>query len=263
MPNSKKKAPRVNYKVIVVAVLLIAVLVTTGLMGSFYAKYVHKANTGANVTSGDFKFQSDYLTDAATVPTYHIYGSSVAIKLQNHDGLNYTDSEIKYSLALSDTTNFSSTVTGDQTLAGGQQSTTTLTLTSQNDTVKTVTVTATASAPYAKTIKAIFEFHAPTTTAYSIADNGTHVEVNLYTGGTLPAGGITITYPTDTLVPDRTNDLIAGNTTGSITLTGLTAQAQYTFIFFKYDAEAIAYTPQTTTELPANNTIAITRSTTP
>lgn len=227
-----------------IAIILAVVLVTVTLIGGTYARYVYEKNTATNASASEFKFQSDYLKEDST-PYYHVYGDTVAITLQNNDGLNYTNVDITYAVSLTtdetDTTpmaNEKFSVTGKDSLKGGEKNSVTLSLKCLAD-VKKVTVNVAASAPYTKTLKATFQFHDPSESNYSITEEDTYVEVNLYTGAGIPKGGIKISHTGKALVADKTNANIdfTKSDENTTVLKDLVPQAHYQFIFFKTGAE--------------------------
>lgn len=241
-----------------IAIILAVVLVTVTLIGGTYARYVYEKNTATNASASEFKFQSDYLKEDNSTPYYHVYGDTVAITLQNNDGLNYTNVDITYEVSL--TTDETGTtpmaddkfsVAGNGSLKGGELTSVTLSLKRLAD-VKKVTVNVAASAPYTKTLKATFEFHDPSESNYSITEEDTYVEVNLYTGAGIPTGGIKISHTGADLVADKTNaniDFKSSNVDTTV-LTGLVPQAHYQFIFFKTGAEDTNLYTDTEGQLP-------------
>ncbi len=182
--------------------------------------------------SKPFAFRSDFLTDAETVPTYKVYGTTVDFVLFNYDDLTETEGTgVSYTLSVSGNATLDS---ASHTFTEGAKGTKKHTLTYGGTADGSVTITATetaASQPH--TLGATFEFIVQEpATYYSVTDHGNYIVLELFIGETVPE--ITVQYG-DTLLPDNTNDFMSGWLTVDAQgrLTGMVPHAHYELVFYK------------------------------
>ncbi len=204
--------------VFVLCILVAAVALT----GTVLAKYITSNKAQELASARDFRFESNYLTEAGG--TYPVYGDSVDITLMNTDGLTTAADDVTYSITI--TAGSGTLDRNSGTIAKGGNNTNTHTLTVA--TPETVTVTATSTSPYAKTITATFVFAAQEA-SYTVTNHERYVQIDIYTADAV--SGITVNG-TSGLTPDATNPDFSGSNIGP-----LNADSHYTFVYFKNAAK--------------------------
>lgn len=213
--KKKKRDHRLSAVLVIIGILLLSGSAVT------FSRYVLQREEGQIATAADFYFESDYLKEGGAA--YTVYTGSVNIRVANHDGLNATGADISYTIGEKGSAE-------PRTLKGGAQSSDEYDLSGAAG--ETKTIFAAAASPYQKTLSASFTFQDPgESTVYRITDQGYYLVLDLYIGAKVQ--DITIVYGAD-LVPDSTNELMAGWTSGeSGTLSGLSPHAHYSLVFFE------------------------------
>lgn len=232
---------------------------------SFYtissASYIYSAimKTYIATAEGNFYFTSDLLTDAPTVPTYHLTHdwatapeANISFDLRNYENqLNISDRAIVYTSAASAS---GSSINGTIALNGsaGQSQSVNLTVPApaNPNAPLEVMVTATSTSPYTKTLQG--RFIISPAVSYEVAENtGSSVatlEITLSPSAQL-ARAVTITWQ-EGAAPDMTNPIVINATSIDLANKTLTASlntaAIYDLVFFK-DSPAGNYTSVTAT----------------
>lgn len=237
-----------KFKVLVTAVALCILSFGAGT----FASYVYSAimKTYVVTAEGDFYFTSDLLTDAATVPVYHVTHdwltpAVISFKLKNYENqLNISDRQITFSAAASP----GSSVNGEiDPGPAGQIKTVSLTVPvpANPGAPQEVLVTATSDYPIAKTLKARFIISPAVSCTVDENANSPVAGLTITLAPSAePARPVAITWQ-EGAAPDMTN-LIVRNAT-SIDLanktltTSLNTAASCELIFFK-DSPADNYT---------------------
>lgn len=240
----------------------IFIIIATALsILSFYtissASYIYSAimKTYIATAEGDFYFTSDLLTDAPTIPTYHIThdwatAAPISFELRNYENqLNISDQAIIYTAAASAS---GSSINGTINPGGLESQSVNLTVPvpANPNAPLEVMVTATSTYPYAKTLQG--RFIISPAVSYAVAENtGSPVatlEITLSPSEQL-ARAVTITWQSGA-APDMTNPTVLNVTSIDLANKTLTASlntaAIYELVFFK-DSPAGNYTSVTVT----------------
>ena len=232
--------------------LLLAIISIAGLSSWTLSKYTVQVEKDKVVVPTDFFFLSDYLKEAdasGVIPTYNVYTSSIDIRISNNDVVNITDEDITFTIAAKDDSdgpgNFevfnkdgaTVSATDDSYNIGSTENYYTCKL--KADIGDTITLTATSSSPYKKTIQAKFVFkETGDINYYEVEDKTNYSILKLYMGNTVK--DINITYNSNELAPDNTNDIMkdwkddSGSTvTKTIPAASLEPNSFYSFIFYE------------------------------
>ncbi len=224
LTKQKKRVPPAAWICLTLAVLLVGT-------GAVFAKYRMEMKKQAEMIAANFHISSDYL-EAGTTPTYQLADRTpFEIRVYNYEKENVAQISqvpMKYTVTVSGGTVDQSAGSFEK---NGQPQTDTLTIT---PTAENVTVTVTTTSPYEKTLSATFQFTAaaaPEMTLKRIADNGDYYLLTIYSNQ--KTGDMTLDWP-ETLIPDRTNEIMEGwnGTSGAITLA---PYHTYELIFFNPD----------------------------
>jgi hypothetical protein len=236
-----------------IAAVAIAALLLCSFFTATQASYIYSAvmKTYIATARGDFYFNSDLLTDAATVPVYNIThdwntGATISFELRNYENqLNVSDSQIKYTASVSPAGDSESGTINP--VPGGQAQTVNLLVPVPEDTGAPleVLVTATSSYPFEKTLKGRFIISpAVTFTMPGNEDSPVAVLKITLAPDTQAARPVAITWPAGA-APDMTNPIVLNATSMDLenrTLTtSLNTAALYELVFFK-DSPAANYT---------------------
>lgn len=221
-------------KKITVAVIsaISALTLMLGIVPSL-AKYVTEHGKQSEVVSDNFYFTSDYLSESA-IPEHKIYGDSVSFEIRNYiDSLRVNASDIVYTVDASGGTLSSN----GGTLTGKTNDSDKITLTySGEEAEKEITVTVTSSSPYVKVLQAKFVFTKPVL-RYEITDSSGSYYAELYIHTANVEKTVTISWDTEELLIDETNDYVFGNLTADKKSASVTIPAHTTvkIAFFKND----------------------------
>ena len=228
-------------KKITVAVISVVLALTSILcFVPSLAKYITTQGKQSELVSDHFYFSSDYLRSDDT-PEYEIYGSSVTFELRNYaDSLRINETDIAYTATSTDGTISPST----GTLTGGALRSSNATLSysfSGDEQRKEITVSVTGTGGYTETLQAKFIFIRPTGgLKYYIEDSvgSNYAVLYIYTADADMAAELS--WNTDELLIDETNDYVFGRVTndlllhtGSATTKNIVVGTTAKIVFFK------------------------------
>jgi hypothetical protein len=244
---------RKRFTVIAIAA---ALLICSSYPFSFYpfslASYIQSAvmNSYIATAEGDFYFTSDFLTDASSVPTYHIThnwntDATISFKLKNYENLlNISDRQIAYTATASPGSSIAGAI--DPSGLVGQSQTVNLTVPVPANTSAPleVLVTATSTSPFAKTLQG--RFIISSALSFEVAENTGSPVATLKV--TLPQSSeltqaVAITWQ-EGAAPDMTNPIVINGTIDLVNrtiTTTLNTAAVCELVFFK-DSAAVNYT---------------------
>lgn len=214
---------------IIIALLVAAVVLATGIGALTYtfALYKTQSDETAVANAKDFRFGSDYLTDAVPAPEYDVYTTPFTVNIYNFENGNRSAVDIGYTVQVIN----GSCDKSSGTLPATADTTETLTITPSGEGDVVVTVT---SSPYEKVISAVFNIAEQTTaTNYSYTDNGDYGTLVINTGltGSVPAS---IEWDSAKLAPDSTNPLMGTSPASPFTFSpALSPNSTYTINFFE------------------------------
>lgn len=228
-------------KKITVAVISAALAMTVMLcFAPSIAKYITTQGMQSEIDSDHFYFSSNYLRSDDT-PVYEIFGSSITFELRNYvDSLRINETDITYTATSTDGT--ISSPTGTLTAGALRSSTVTLSYSfSGDEQQKDITVSVTGTGDYTETLQAKFIFIKPTSNLkYEIKDSvgSNYAVLYLYTGDADMTAELS--WHTDKLLIDETNDYVFGRVTndlalhtGTATIQNIVAGTTAKIVFFK------------------------------
>ncbi|MDD3653783.1 MAG: hypothetical protein PHO01_06315 [Desulfotomaculaceae bacterium] len=257
--EQKFEMSRQSYKQKFVITILIAALLLLSFSTSSFASYIYSAVMRSYIATaeGDFYFTSDLLTDAPTVPTYHVThdwttAATISFQLRNYeDQLNVSEKQIIYNATASASgSSVNGTINPAGTVGQGQAVNLTVPVPANPHAPLEVTVTATSTYPYAKTLRG--RFIISPAVSYEVAENTGSPVATLKVTLAQSAGltrPVTISWQAGA-APDMTSPIVIN--AASIDLvnrtltTFLNTAAIYELVFFK-DNPAGNYTSVTAT----------------
>lgn len=194
----------VKYGLVALAILL---LMTGGLL----AKYMTEQSKAAQMVSAQFHISSDYLEEEKEKASYDIYDwtDGFEIRLFNYEKENVallSAEDVKYSVSLSDTSNWTYSDTAQGVLAkSAEKEEQVIQIKPQRNAKEgsQVTVTVTTTAPFKKTLSATFTMKGQNQPSYQLKDQGDGT-VQLTIQSNLYEGTVTVKW-TDQVSPDNTN----------------------------------------------------------
>jgi len=239
----------------VIAAVLLLLLFYTGSLASYVYSIVMK--TYIATAEGGFYFTSDLLTDATTVPAYHIThdwntAATISFDLRNYENqLNISDREIAYTAVASPAgSSINGTIEPGGPAGQRQQVNLTVPVPANTNAPLEVMVTATSTYPYTKTLQG--RFIILPAVSFDVADNAGSPVATLSLTLSRSAQftrAVTITWQ-DGAVPDMTNPIVLNASSIDLANKTLTASlntaATHELVFFK-DNTAINYTSITAT----------------
>lgn len=227
------------------ATLCVLTVLALLLSGGAYtlARYIQETRKDGLAVAKPFYFSSDKLEEE---PQYYQLdstgGTSVEIQFQlrNYvDKLRCTDENFscQYQVTAEDGTVLDS---GTRSFTGGTQKDEQISVTADSTYFagdKRVTVTASTQSPYQKTISAQFGFaKGQEQLQWSVSQQGGAMVLEIGGGA---GNSVTVSWP-DTLVPDRSNSVLAGADATSVTFQ-IESGVRYALAFLKTDP-TISYT---------------------
>lgn len=205
-----------------------------------FAKYITTQGRQSELDSDHFYFSSDYLRSDDT-PVYEILGNSITFELRNYvDSLRINGTDITYEAT--STAGTISPSTG--TLTGGTDTSANVTLSysfSGDEQQKEISVSVTGTGDYTETLQAKFIFIRSTSNLqYYIEDSAGSNYATLYICAVETDTAAVLSWNTDKLLIDETNDYVFGRVTndsslhtGSATTRNIVAGAIAKIVFFK------------------------------
>ena len=227
-------------KITVAVISAVSVLAIILCFAPSFAKYITTQGRQSELDSDHFYFSSDYLRSDDT-PVYEILGNSITFVIRNYvDSLRINGTDITYE-AMS-TAGTISTSTG--TLTGGTDSSANVTLSysfSGDEQQKEISVSVTGTGDYTETLQAKFIFIRSTSTLqYYIEDSAGSNYATLYICAVEADTAAVLSWNTDKLLIDETNDYVFGRVTndsslhtGSAATRNIVAGAIAKIVFFK------------------------------
>lgn len=222
-----------------ITTILAIFLIVSLCAATAYALYAGADESVHLLRSSSFYFESDFLSDS-DIPVYYISNfktstSKITFSLQNYmDELNVSETDISYSVS-TDNENITAQ-TGTITVNGSTPVSQTVEISVPaacfTNGEATIRVTVTSTAPYTKTIEAIFvlqEYEGDIN--YTVVDSVGSNTLQLTITTALESGEVIIYYPSGTL-PDNTDKLLYDITSTSCKYSA-SSNAQNTFVFFK------------------------------
>lgn len=228
--------------------LIIATLVLVSIVGVVaLAKYVYQRNKIGTVKAKAFYFTSNLLEDASqdTITTYKLAPGTetIAFTLGNHaDELRYSDVDINYKIYINDEelenvdyTTLSRQNKNDATI----EIDTTDFVAGNTYTIKAVGYSGEYGAiSYHKTLSADFVIQSDETGIYKWLDtsNSEYVLLTVWSQG--QAGNVTITFPSENVIPDNTDNImrnvstVDGNFTDKVSFSGNQNYSSHVYRFF-------------------------------
>lgn len=227
-------------KITVAVISAVSVLAIILCFAPSFAKYITTQGRQSELDSDHFYFSSDYLRSDDT-PVYEILGNSITFELRNYvDSLRINGTDITYKAT--STAGTISTSTG--TLTGGTDTSANVTLSysfSGDEQQKEISVSVTGTGDYTETLQAKFIFIRSTSNLqYYIEDSAGSNYATLYICAVEADTAAVLSWDTDELLIDETNDYVFGRVTndsslhtGSATTRNIVAGAIAKIVFFK------------------------------
>lgn len=210
-------------KITVAIISVVSALAIILCFAPSLAKYITTQGKQSKLDSDHFYFSSDYLRSDDT-PVYEIFGSSITFELRNYaDGLRINGTDITY-----EATSTAGTIsTSEGTLTGGTLGSANITLSysfSGDEQQKEITVSVTGKGDYTETLQAKFIFIKPTSNLkYEIKDSVGSNYAELYIYAADEDKTAELSWNTDELLIDETNDYVFGRITNNPSPTQSTA----------------------------------------
>ena len=226
-------------KITVAVISAVSVLAIILCFAPSFAKYITIQGRQSELDSDHFYFSSDYLRSDDT-PVYEILGNSITFELRNYvDSLRINGTDITYKAT--STAGTISPSTG--TLRGGTD-TSNVTLSynfSDDEQQKEIFVSVTGTGDYTETLQATFIFIKPTSNLkYEIKDSVGNNYAELYIYAANADMTADLSWNTDELLIDETNDYVFGRVTndsllhtGTATTKSIVAGTTAKIVFFK------------------------------
>ena len=226
-------------KITVAVISAVSVLAIILCFAPSFAKYITTQGRQSELDSDHFYFSSDYLRSDDT-PVYEILGNSITFELRNYvDSLRINGTDITYKAT--STAGTISPSTG--TLRGGTD-TSNVTLSynfSDDKKKKEISVSVTGTGDYTETLQATFIFIKPTSNLkYEIKDSVGNNYAELYIYAANADMTADLSWNTDELLIDETNDYVFGRVTndsllhtGTATTKSIVAGTTAKIVFFK------------------------------
>ena len=208
----KKRAKKLNQKVLACRILVIVVLLLSCLTSGILAKYAVEREKGVFVGAANFYFRSDLLKEEE--PTYMLNAGTDTIEfvLYNYaDSLRISEVDIQCSVTASNgLTVQMQGADGDQMAKNAHSQIRVIVSGFKNG--NTYTVKATGTGGFVQVLSATFTVREYDTGFYKYVDtsNEGYVTLNVLTGNT--SGTVTFDIPTG-LIPDRRDELLENVTT--------------------------------------------------
>lgn len=227
-------------KIIISVVSIITLLSLVLVIVPSIAKYVKEQGNQSKLDSEKFYFTSNYLV-SDEIPEYEIFGNSVTFEIRNYmDNLRINDNDINFVV---ETTDGVVSITSGTLLKDNKNKTEiSLTYAFQGDeTQKEINISVIGTGQYTKTLKAKFIFIKPVQLIkYYIEDSSGSNYAVLYISSAQTDMIAYLTWDTDKLIIDETNDYVYGNITydgethtGSVTTKTIAANTTAKIVFFK------------------------------
>lgn len=227
-------------KIIISVVVIVLVLSLIVVIVPSIAKYVKEQGSQSKLDSKEFYFTSNYL-DSEEIIVYEIFGNSVTFEIRNYiDNLRINDNDINFVVDSSD--GVVSISNGVLTKDNKNKVEISLTYNFlEDETQKEITVSVIGSAQYTKTLKAKFVFIKPVQLIkYYIEDSSGRNYAVLYVSSAQTDMTANLTWDTDKLIIDDTNDYVYGSVsydaethTGRVTTKTIAANTTAKIVFFK------------------------------
>lgn len=223
--------------IIIIGTILLIALGT--IIVPTVAKYIKEQGKQSELESGNFYFTSDYL-DAGEMPTYEIFGNSVTFEIRNYvDSLRINDTNIDYTV--STTEGIISNSSGTLEKSSQNISKITLSYLFGEEEQKEIIVSVIGTGKYTKTLKAKFIFIKPIQLIkYYIEDSIGSNYLVVYISSAQTDMIAELSWNTDQLIIDETNDYVFGNVSydvlehiGTVTTKTIAANTTAKIIFFK------------------------------
>lgn len=228
-------------KKMTVAVISAVLVLTAALcIVPALAKYITRQGKQSELVSDSFYFTSDYLR-ADETPEYTVIGDSITFEIRNYaDSLRINGSDIPYTVAA----DAGSLDRSGGTLTGGTVGSDSITLShsfSGAEEQKEITVSVIGTGDYTETLQAKFIFIRPTEgLKYEVKDSAGSNYAVLYIYATDADRTAELSWNTDELLIDETNDYVFGGVTnnlslhtGSATTKTIVAGTAAKIVFFK------------------------------
>ncbi len=228
-----------------VVLICAAALSVSAVGGVVYAKYIIERNKYATVTSPDFYFESDILTESGGLYYINSMTKSVTVTLKNSaDDLRVSAKDVYYTVS----------VTGGATLnkesgtfAASALSSDTVTVSNLEE-GKTYTLEATGYTKngeeigFSKTLSISIEVEESSAKVYKYLDvsGGNYVVLTVWTKNL--AGDVTVAFPTG-LIPDNTNpgmENVQLNARSFTDANKLGVYSSHTYRFFKSNSLSVS-----------------------
>lgn len=194
-------------------VLMAVIVIATLVVGGIYAKYVAEHQTTGQVSSPDFYFTSDVLTETASTYTLNAGAggtTSLSFELRNYaDALRFSDKAIAFSVEVAPSDGVTVTVNGvaadNGTLASNPSagSSASVTVSGLKNGV-TYRITATGNAGFVRTLSADIEVRADEKGIYKHLDTSDPAYLLLTVWTKNLQGDVSIAFP-DGLIPDNSD----------------------------------------------------------
>ena len=227
-------------KITVAVISAVSVLTIMLCFAPSFAKYITTQGRQSELDSDHFYFSSDYLRSDDT-PVYEILGNSITFELRNYvDSLRINGTDITY-----EATSPAGTIsTSTGTLKGGTGRSANVTLSysfSDDEQQKEIFVSVTGTGDYTETLQATFIFIKPTSNLkYEIKDSVGNNYAELYIYAANADMTADLSWNTDELLIDETNDYVFGRVTndsllhtGTATTKSIVAGTKAKIVFFK------------------------------
>jgi len=212
MENNKNATKRTTSEYIRTFVYVLAIILLLLIIGSVLSKYVYNNRGQSLVTSHEFYFTSDYLTEENEEYILSPDTKEIEFTLRNHeDNLRYSSDKIEYKVLVN------GTEMDCGSLEANKKSSDRVTINDLKN-GETYEITATGSAGFKKTLKATFRVLAKNEKVYKSVEN-TDEYVLLTVWAESLSGDLTVVFPNDLVIPDNTETVMANTKTsdGSFT----------------------------------------------
>ena len=225
-----KRKYKKNFSIFLMIIALVSIVSFSAVS---YAKYVELNEANALIEPDEFVFTCDKIENK----TYIIEKDSTSFTVSNKELSKVSAVDITFSVVVLDgSTPF---LNETHTFTGNVESSKTITLNNLQVDHKYI-VTVSSTTPYVKKFNFMYYVASSLlTNYYTVTDNSTWIELDLFIGNVLPTNNITITYGSN-LVPDNSNDLMEdwdNQTVGTIDVSELTVNTHYSLAFFKLTSQ--------------------------
>ena len=185
-------------KFLIITCVVLAIIIT--ISTSAYALYIRSNSFSGVVSSDQYYFESNLLTESGTTYELNSGTKSISFNVSNYlDNYRYSDEDITVTITTTSGTVDKTTTT----LTGGSIDTETITLSNLED-GQSYTVSVTGLAGYKKTLQATFVVRSSDDQIYKYIDTSNPAYILITVWSTNASGQVIISFEGANIVPDKT-----------------------------------------------------------